>query len=104
MDQIFVTNTNDFVHSDRYDGSEYTFPPGEKVLLPVVAARLFFGFQNPDKSEALIRQGWANLTPTDNDPDWGAKRLAKFVFTRGVMIEEPVESDVVVVEAEPEQA
>lgn len=92
MDEVFVTNNNTFVHTDYYDGMPYVFQPGEKVLIPVIAARLFFGFQNPDKSEALVRQGWANPVPGE-DSDLGAKKLANFVFTKAKMIEEPVADD-----------
>lgn len=82
--EIFVTNKNEFLHTDRYNGVEFVFPAGEKTLVPVDAARLFFGFQAPDKTEALIRQGWGN------DPE-GPKKLARFIFTQGVMVEVPIE-------------
>lgn len=97
MNEIFVTNTNNFVHTDSFDGVGYTFPPGEKVLMPIVAAKLFFGFGGADKTEALIRQGWANPLP-GRDPDEGVRKLANFVFTQGVMMEVPVESSAPVVE------
>lgn len=91
MNEIFVTNNNDFLHTDSFDGSHYAFPPGEKVLLPVVAARLFFGFGQADKTEALVRQGWANPVP-GRDPDEGVRKLANFVFTQGMVVEIPVDS------------
>lgn len=91
MNEIFVTNNNSFIHTDSFDGVGYAFPPGEKVLLPIVAARLFFGFGSADKTEALVRQGWANPVP-GRDEDEGVRKLANFTFTQGVMVEVPVES------------
>jgi hypothetical protein len=88
--QIFVTNKNDFVHTDAYDGEEYVFPPGERVLVPSDAATHMFGFNLPDKSESLVRLGWATIydpaakTFVDN-PD-GVKKLAKFIFDEAVMV------------------
>lgn len=86
MNEIFVTNKNDFYHEDKFNGQTFQFPSGEKVLVPVEAARLFFGFGMPDKTEALVRQGWAN-----QPNDAGVFTLAKFVFTQGVMVEVPVD-------------
>lgn len=84
-DQVFVTNKNAERHTDRYDGTDYDFPSGEKVLVSIEAARLFFGFGMADKTEALVRQGWANS-------EEGVTRLARFVFTQGVMVEVPMKS------------
>lgn len=83
---IFVRNTGDFDHSDSYNGQDFDFPKGERVLIPVEAAMHMFGFNRVDKTDNLSRLGWANL-PNDQ----GAKQLAKFVFTQAVMIEQPVE-------------
>jgi hypothetical protein len=88
--QIFVTNKNDFVHQDRYDGEEYVFPPGERVLIPSEAATHMLGFNLPDKSEALVRLGWATMYDPAaknyvENPD-GVKRLARFVFDEAVMV------------------
>jgi len=88
--QIFVTNKNDFTHTDAYDGEEYVFPPGERVLIPAEAATHMFAFNMPDQSEALVRLGWATIynpgakTFVDN-PD-GVKKLAAFVFDEAVMV------------------
>lgn len=95
MRDIFVTNQNDFHHSDRYDGVDYEFPPKERVTIPVDAATHMFGFNMPDKSEVLQRLGWANrhnpkTGKLEDDPE-GVKKLARFVFTRGVMVEAPAE-------------
>jgi hypothetical protein len=86
---IFVTNKNDFYHEYMYNGDKYQFPQGERVVVPDAAASHMLGFNKPDKTETLVRLGWANL----ND-DEGVKRLAKFVFTRGVLVEEPAENAV----------
>lgn len=93
---IFVRNTNDFDHTDHYNGMEFDFPKGERVLVPVEAAMHMFGFNKVDKTDNLSRLGWANL-PNDE----GAKKLAKFIFTQAVMIEQPVEEIVPPDEAEP---
>lgn len=86
MNQLFVTNNNEFDHRDMYNGKEFAFPQGEKTLVPMDAAYHMFGFGKKDKTENLVRLGWANI-PNDE----GAKRLAKFVFTEPVMIERPAE-------------
>lgn len=92
---IFVTNHNDFHHSDMYDGVEYEFPPKERVIVSVDAATHMFGFNMPDKSGVLARLGWAwKVGPNGKfveDPD-GVKKLAHFAFTKGVMIEAPVDA------------
>jgi hypothetical protein len=46
-----------------------------------------FGF-NKDKTETLVRLGWANLAN-----DEGVKRLRKFVFTQAQLIERPGRGD-----------
>jgi hypothetical protein len=92
-DVIFVTNKNDFHHEDGFDGELYSFPPGEKVAISMDAARHMFGFGLKDKTETLVRVGWA-MKPVGaqgyvQDPE-GIKKLANFVFTRAVMVEESV--------------
>jgi hypothetical protein len=88
--EIFVTNHNDFYHSDMFDGDSFDFPPGEKVLLPVEAAKHMLGFGRSDKTETLTRLGWANPGPMEA-PDAGVKKLANFVFTQAVTVEVPVD-------------
>lgn len=81
---IFVTNKNDFHHSDRYDGDDYEFPPGVRVALSEEAAAHMFGRGLPDKTSTLQRLGWA----MKYDPGVrnfvenveGVQKLAKFVF------------------------
>lgn len=95
MREIFVTNNNDFHHADSFDGVEYAFPPRERVAVPVDAATHMFGFNMPDKTETLTRLGWAtrydaNSKQWADDPE-GVKKLARFVFTKAVMVEERIE-------------
>jgi hypothetical protein len=88
--QIFVTNKNDFTHTDGYDGEEYVFPPGERVLIPGDAATHMFGFNLPDKSDALTRLGWAFIYDPDaktfKDNEDGIRKLSRFVFDEAVMV------------------
>jgi len=89
--EIFVTNHNDFTHTDRFNGVDYVFQPKQKVLIPIDAAEHMFGFGKDDKTETLTRLGWANkydpatkqITESVEGPKW----LARFQFTQGVMVE-----------------
>jgi hypothetical protein len=88
--QIFVTNTNDFDHEDAFDGESYVFPQGERVLIPFDAAVHMFGHNLMDKTETLVRLGWAmKYDPASKrfieDKD-GVRKLAKFVFDEAVMV------------------
>lgn len=94
--EIFVTNHNDFHHTDSFAGVEYDFPPKERVIVPVDAAVHMFGFNSPDKSATLARLGWVwtmdeKTRKFVEDPE-GVKKLAKFVFTKAVMVEAPVDA------------
>ena len=88
--EIFVTNTNDFDHVDAYDGEEYVFPQGERVLIPADAAVHFFGRNLKDKSEALVRLGWAMKYDATKkqfvEDEAGIRKLANFVFDEAVMV------------------
>ena len=89
---IFVTNKNTFFHTDRYAGVDYDFPPNQRVAVPVNAAIHMFGFNCPDKTETLTRLGWSMRYNTktkqyEDDPN-GIRKLANFVFTRAVLVEE----------------
>jgi len=90
MGSVFVTNGNDEPYSDRYDGEDYTFPPGERVMITTDAATHIFGFNLVDKSETLVRTGRAmKIDPKTRqyveDPE-GVKWLAKFVFDEAVLV------------------
>jgi hypothetical protein len=90
MGNLFVTNKNDFVHEDRYDGEDYRFPPNERILISTDAATHFFGWNLVDKTDTLVRLGWA----TRYDPAAknfiedaeGVKKLARFVFEEAVTV------------------
>lgn len=84
FDQLFVTNKNDFTHEDAYDGEVFSFPPGVQVMIPVDAAVHMFAYDQKDKSDALLRLGWANkydpaIKNYVEDPE-GVRKLANFVF------------------------
>jgi hypothetical protein len=95
LDTIYVTNRNDFVHLDRYDGEDYIFDPGVKVPVSIFAAELMFGFGLVDKTAALLRHGWAfQIDPKTKQvtehPD-GVNWLRKFTFSKAVMVEETID-------------
>jgi len=97
-EDLFVTNNNDFTHEDRYDGQDYVFPPKEKIVVPSLAATHMLGFNLPDKTNTLHRLGWGSkVDPKTNkvvdDPE-GIKRLANFVFTRAMLVEERIDPEV----------
>lgn len=81
---LFVTNKNPFVHRDRYDGEDFTFPPNEEVAVSEEAAEHMFGRGLKDKTSTLQRLGWAfefnPQTKTFADSAIGARQLANFVF------------------------
>lgn len=90
MGNVFVTNTNDFVHEDRYNGEDFIFPPNQAVLCSEVAANHMFGYGQPDKSDTLVRLGWAMMYDTSTkrmveNPD-GVKKLARFIFEEAVTV------------------
>lgn len=90
MREIFVTNRNDFHHSDCFDGTEYNFPPNERVALSVDAATHMFGFNLPDKTQVLTRLGWTFNLDRERKiviDDSGAAKLARFVFTKAILTE-----------------
>lgn len=95
LQDIFVTNNNDFTHIDAFDGAEYVFPPKERVSVPAEAATHMLGFNLKDKTETLVRLGWASKPDVKmgwiDDPE-GPKKLARFAFTRAVLVEESVTS------------
>lgn len=95
---IFVTNHNKFEHFDAFDGTEYHFPPGEEVEVDDAAAAHMLGYGRADKTENLIRLGWANKL--DPQKGWvkdeaGVKKLASFTFQAGAFVKVPLRDDVV---------
>lgn len=88
--QVFVKNTNDMVHVDAFDGEEFVFPPGKAVLVPMDAARHMLGYDLKDKTETLVRLGWATkydpVTKAFTENPDGVRRLAKFVFEEAVTV------------------
>ena len=93
---IFVTNKNDFQHADRYDGTDYLFPPHQAVALSEEAAAHMFGFGQPDKGPVLARLGWAfhydeSKKQYANDAD-GPVKLARFVFSKGEFVQRDVDT------------
>lgn len=97
MSNIFVKNNNDFDHFDSYDGTEYHFPPGEEVEVDEIAATHMLGYGRKDKTENLIRLGWANKLGEKGwvrDPE-GIKKLANFTFQVGTFVKVPLNSDTV---------
>jgi hypothetical protein len=90
MDGIFVTNKNKFLHTDRYDGEDFVFPPGEKVFISKPAATHMFGWNLNDTTEVLVRLGWATAYDKElknfvEDKE-GVAKLANFVFDEAVMV------------------
>lgn len=72
-----ITNNNTFSLTDRYDGQDYTFPPGKTVRCPMVVAQHFFGIGDPNKLPYLARQGWSR---TSQDKAIGMEILDNFSF------------------------
>ena len=93
---IFVTNRNEFMHSDRYDGTEYLFPPHQAVPISEEAAAHMFGFGAPDKGPVLARLGWSfhydESKKTFVNDEAGPVKLAKFVFTKGEFVPRDVDT------------
>jgi len=84
FNQVFVTNRNDFPHEDGFDGERFVFPPGEQIMISIDAAEHMFGYRLADKTDVLLRLGWANkYDPVRKnyveDPE-GVRKLANFVF------------------------
>lgn len=87
---VFVTNKNGFYHEDMFDSVTYAFPSGEKVLVPEVAAAHMLGFGRQDKTETLVRLGWANTRKDKEGVEEGVRKLANFVFSKAKVVEEVI--------------
>jgi len=85
MQEIFITNKNDFDQPGPLRRQDFFFPRSERVTIPIIAAQHMFGLGLADKTETLIRLGW------NMEGEAGVRKLANFVFTQGVMIEAPVD-------------
>jgi hypothetical protein len=90
---VYVTNKNDFVHHDRFNGQDFIFHPNKAEVVPFEAASHMFGWNKKDKTPTLLRLGWAN------DGERGVKKLAKFVISEA-KFEKPPEAEEV---AQPEE-
>lgn len=98
-EMLFVQNNNQFHHKDRFNGQDYIFPPGEKVMISLEAAQHMFGLGLPDKTPIMHRLGWAfKYDPAtrhfDEDKD-AVVKLKKFVFTKARIVEEVQPDEVV---------
>ena len=58
--EVTVINTNPKTFTDAFGGMTFTFPPNEKVPIPLAAAIHIFGFNKTDKTQNKIRLGIAN--------------------------------------------
>lgn len=74
---IYILNKTDEEFRDRFDGEEYVFPPGKFVQVPIEAAKLIFGYSEPDKLRAIRRLGWA---VTSTEMEKAQERLRGFQF------------------------
>jgi len=89
---LFCVNRNEFVHTDRYNGEDFVFEPGQKVMLSMDAARHMFGVGVADKTPVMHRLGWAfKYDPASKsfteDTD-AVTKLKNFVFTKARLVEE----------------
>lgn len=83
MASIFVRNNTSEEFSDRFDGQDYTFPVGELVECPLEAVMHIFGYGLDDKSQNMIRLGWAATSGGLRD---AYKKLDKFEFLQGMVV------------------
>lgn len=89
---IFVRNNTGIAFADRYDGVDHVFPVGEMVECSEDAARHIFGYGQPDKTQNMIRLGWAATT---GGIAAAYERLAKFEFLQGrIVVEEPMDETI----------
>ncbi len=88
MTHISVKNGNDFAIKGRYDGQDYSFPPGEPVAVPVEVANHVFGWGQPDKTRALHRLGWLS---TADSMSQAQERMNRIIFEEVVQSYAPKE-------------
>ena len=75
---IVVVNRTDSEFSDRFNGQDFVFPVGKKILVSEDAARHIFGLGEADKRPYFARLGWLR---TQADLDAAEARLARFQFS-----------------------
>lgn len=75
---IVIVNNSDAEFADRFNGQDFLFPVGKKVLLSEDAARHIFGLGETDKTATFARLGWIR---TSGDYESAMLRLGKFAFT-----------------------
>jgi hypothetical protein len=96
-DMLFVINKNNFHHEDRFNGQDYLFPPGEKVMLSMEAAQHMFGLGLEDKTSVMHRKGWSfkydAATHSFTEDADAVTKLKNFVFTRAKLVELPAEEE-----------
>jgi hypothetical protein len=92
MGMLYITNRNPEAHTDRFDGVDYVFPPGQKVVLSQEAATHMFGVGLADKTDTLVRLGKGSrydpATRSFKEHPDDVRWLANFVVTRAMMVEE----------------
>jgi len=85
---IFVRNNSGSDFQDRYDGIDHVFPDGKLVECSIEAARHIFGYGVEDKTQHMIRLGWAANSGSLKE---AYERLDKFEFLQGkIMVQEPI--------------
>ena len=75
---IVVVNKSDQEFADRFNGCDYVFPVGKKVLVDEEVARHIFGFGADDKTPYLARLGWIR---SNGDYPAAMELLGKFSFS-----------------------
>ena len=75
---IVVVNKTDSEFADRFNGQDFVFPVGKKILISEDAARHIFGLGAADKTPYFARLGWLR---TQGDIPAAEARLAKFTFS-----------------------
>ena len=74
---VWVRNNGKIVFSDRYDGEDFSIPPGGVTEILVETAELCLGFGQEDKTRCIRRLGWAF---TQNNMSEALSRLGTFSF------------------------
>lgn len=93
MSNVVVINRNKELWGRKFDGKLYSFPPGEAVTIPELAARYLFGYggEDEDRARIVVRNGWQKngIPGHDDGPEAAMKRLKSFIFKRGPEDEAP---------------